>query len=206
MSTETLDSTLKPSAFEFVQVFNDEEFRDAAGGVWGQGRTGNRWQLMLTYTNRSGAARRLLWAHIGELRGKQNRLRVPLSRLSYSRTGSGGGTPLIVGAHTAGATSLSIDGASGSTDWLVGGDFITIGNELKMVTGDVDLTAGAGTIKIWPELHGDHADNTPVDVATPHGDFFLLDAQGLGAVAALVTDSDWLSPSLTITLEEDVYA
>lgn len=202
MTTETL--TVTPSSFEWEQVFNDEEFRDSAGGLFANGRTGNRWRLVLMFSNRTAAERRALWAHITELRGKRNRLRVPMSLVSYSRTGAGGGTPLLSSAHTAGATSLAFDGGSGSvTDYLKGGDFLAIGNELKMVTGDVDTTAGVGTVKIWPELHQDRANNDPLDISTPHGDFFLVEASGMGAVPH---PSDWLNPNVTLVLEEDVRA
>lgn len=202
MSTETL--TVAPSSFEIEQILNDEQFRDAAGGVWVTGRTGNRWRLALMFANRTGNTRRALWAHIGQLRGTRNRLRVPVSLIAYTAGGAGGGTPLLVGAHTAGAVTLSIDGAPTSqVDWLKGGDFITIGNELKMVTGDVDTSGGAATIPIWPELHQNRADNAPVDIATPHGDFFLVESQGIGGVPH---PSDWLNPQVTLVLEEDVYA
>lgn len=202
MSTETL--TVAPSSFEWEQVFNDEEFRTARGALFVNGQTGNRWRLILTYANRTGADLRKLWAHIGQARGKRNRIRVPLSLLNYSRTGGGGGTPLLSAAASAGATSLSFDGGSGSvTDYLVGGDFLTIGNELKMVTQDVDTTTGAGTVNIWPELHQDRADNTALDISTPHGDFFVVEASGLGAVPHR---GGWLNPTVTLILEEDVTA
>lgn len=201
MTTEAL--TVAPSKFEVEQIFNDEDFRDAIGGVWVTGRNGNRWRVVLSFGKRTGASRRALWAHIAEARGRQNRIRVPMSLLSYIRAGSGGGSPLLVGAHAAGATSLSIDGGSGTTDWLKGGDWIAVENELKLVTGDVDLTAGAGTIKIWPELHQARANNFAVDVSTPHGDFFLVDAQGMGGVPF---PNDWMNDRVVVVLEEDVYA
>lgn len=203
MSTETL--TVYPSAWEWEQVFNDEEFRDVAGGLFTRARTGNRWRLMLQFNNLTGARRQALWAHIAELRGRQNRLQVPLSLLRYVRGGAGGGAPLLVGAAVAGATSLAIDGASANiTAWLRGGDFVMIGNELKIVTGTVNTSgSGTATIKIWPELHANRADNTAVNIATPHGVFFLVQAQGMGG---LPHPSDWLNPTVTLVLEEDVYA
>lgn len=206
MSTETL--TVTPSAFELIQIFNDESFRDAAGGVWASGRNGNRWQMILTFNNLAGADRRALWAHVAQLRGQQNRLQVNASTLSYALAGAGGGTPLLVGAHSAGAVSLSIDGASNDAAWLAAGDFVSVGNELKIVTGAVTTTGGAGDIGIWPELHQDYANNAAVNISTQLGVFFLMESQGLSAVPHPADDSGtpWLSPTVTLVLEEDVYA
>ncbi len=201
MSTETL--TVKPYSFEWDQIFLDEEFRDSVGAPFVSGRNGNRWLLTLTFNNRTGDLRRSLWGHIFELRGKRNRLRVPLSLIDYVRGGAGGGTPLLSSAQNAGATSLPIDGATSVSNWLKSGDFISIGNELKAVTGSVTTSAGAGTIKIWPELHNNQANNAAVDIVTPHGDFFLIDSQGIGGVP---NPDDWLDPTVTLVLEEDVTA
>ena len=203
MTTETL--TVTPTTFEINQIINDEEFRDSHGGVWISGRNGNRWMLSLVFNNLTGAKRRDLWAHIMELGGKRNRLRVTMATLGYTREGEGGGTPLLTSQHTSGATTLAVDGGTASqTDWLVGGDWLTIGNELKIVTGDVDTIAGGvGTVKVWPEVHGTHANNDPVDVVTPHGDFFLLEAQGMGGVPH---PGDWRNPAVTLILETDVVA
>lgn len=204
MSTESL--TIAPSEFSLDQLLNDEEFRDMAGGLFVNGRTGNRWLLTLEYRNRTGSDRRTLWGHVGQARGRRNRIRVPMSLLNYSRAGAGGGSPQLVGAHSAGAVQLSIDGAAVSTTWLKSGDFIGVGNELKLVTGDVSTETaspgGAGTVNIWPELHQDYADNTAVDL-TPHGDFFVVDVQGIGGQPFR---SDWLNRSVTLVLEEDVNA
>lgn len=203
MSTEIL--TVIPSSWEWEQIFNNEEFRDTAGGLFTRSRTGNRWRLLLQFNNLSGPRRRRLWAHIAELRGKQNRLRVPMSVLNYRRGGIGGGTALLSSAQVAGSTELPVDGlGSNITGWLLGGDFVMIGNELKMVTGDVDTNgSGAALIKIWPELHQNRANNTAVFHAAPHGDFFLVSSQGMGGVPH---PGDWLNPTVALVLEEDVYA
>jgi hypothetical protein len=122
-----------------------------------------------------------------------------MSLLGYVRQGAGGGTPLLVGAHVAGATQLSIDGASNHATWLRGSDFITIGNELKMVTGDVTTSGGAGTIGIWPELHQNYADNAAVNISTPYGVFFLKAPVNM----SLKPSSEW-DTDVILALEEDV--
>ena len=202
----TAEFTVTPYSFDFEQVFNDEEFRDAGGGLFTSGRTGNRWRFTVTFKNVHGERRRALWAQIAAARGKQNRIRLPMSLLKYSREGNGGGTPLLNGAHSAGATFLLFDGGGGvgaASDYLVRGDWISIGNELKIVTADVDTSSGAGTIFIWPELHQDRADGASIEITSPHGDFFVVDAQGLGAVPGR---KRWINPTVTLVLEEDVRA
>ena len=200
----TWSLTVAPSQFVWNQLYNDESFRDANGGFWSQGRNGNRWLLTLTYRNVASTRRTSLNGLIIKSRGVQNRLRIrPDDILRYTRLGTGGGSPQLVGAHTAGDTSLSIDGGSGSTDWLRETDYISIGNELKQVEQDVDLTAGAGTINIWPELHQDYVDNTAIEIDQPHGDFVLIDHSGMSGVPF---DAQALSPSVVLTLEEDTGA
>lgn len=195
MTTETL--TISPSAVEYGQLFNDESFRDANGGVWTSGRNGNRWLLTLSYRNLTGTRRRAMWAHVVESRGQQNRIRVaPVARLGHTQAGTGGGSPVLNGGHNAGDTVLATTGGTGS---LTGGDFVTIGNELKMVT----TTAAIASIEIWPELHQDYVTSTAIEVATPHGDFVVIDASGMSAVPH---PSDVLNTALTLVLEEDTRA
>lgn len=203
MATNTLAVT--PTAFEVEQILNNEDFRDAAGGLFTNGRTGNRWVFTLTYQNRTGAERRALWAELIGAKGKQNRLRLPMSLLDYTRTGTGGGSPVVDGATNAGVTSIDINsGAISTTGWLAAGDWISIGAELKLVLADVDTDAsGDGTISFWPELHANVADQDSVNIETPFGDFFVSELSGLGGAPF---PNDWLNQSVTLVLEEDVRA
>lgn len=208
MSTGTL--TVTPSAFEFEQVFNDESFRDSAGGVWASGRNGNRWRLTLTFNNLTGAERRALWAHVAQLRGQRNRLQVNMVTLGYVRAGAFGGTPVTDGTQAAGSTSWAITGATpGVTNWIAAGDFISISNELKMCTQNADSDgSGDVVIPIWPETHTALSSGVGLSYVTVPAVFFLIEAQGLGAVPHPSDDSGtpWLSPTVTLVLEEDVYA
>lgn len=217
MTTFVLDTDLTASSFELIQLFNDEEFRTSEGGLFTSGRNGNRWELVLNWNNMVHANRRALWATIVGLNGKKHRLRVyPYRHFGYEFSGVGPGVSpnnviRLQGAHTAGATQLTVDGMDNNvTDWIRAGDFIRILNEMKMVTADVDTNgSGEGTFEIWPELHADQNDNQIVvyNADDIYADYFLVEAQGLGATPyySQSSNSKWLS-TVTVRLEEDVTA
>lgn len=204
MSTETL--TINPSRADWEQVLSERRSPPSMNGSFqSEGRTGNRWRLLLTYMNLTAADRRAVTAHGVQLRGGLNRMQVNMSTIAYARTGAGGGVPLLVGSHLAGATSLSIDGASTTvTNWLAKDDRITIGNQLCYVPQNVNTNgSGVATIPIWPELHKNYADDTPINISTPFGVFFLREPLSIpiGRFGA-----SWLTESLVLDLEQDVLA
>lgn len=204
MSTQTL--TIAPSHAGWDQVLNEDRTPPSmTGSVQITGRTGNRWAVVLTYMNLTGEDREIMWGHLMQLKGGINRLQVNMSTLAYVRSGAGGGTPLLVGAHLAGASSLSIDGASNSiTNWLKRSNWITIGNQLTAVTQSVNTNgSGQATLSIWPELHKNYADNTPINISTPFGVFFLKQPGSLDMSRFLTGIRD---ESFSLSLEMDVLA
>ena len=205
MSTETL--TLGPSSWTHGKASNDDSFRGLTGAYQTIGRTGNRLLFVLAYENLVGARRKTMEAHERQLRNRINRLQINMSTLKWVRTGAGGGTPLLVGGHLAGATALSIDGASNTiTNWLTAADYITVGNQLCEVIAPCNTSSGgAATISIWPELHKNFADNTPVDISTPFGIFLQQEPAQYGSKTVYAA-GDYLLSSLTFTLEQDVLA
>jgi len=203
MSTETL--TIAPSHADWAQMTNDETFVSVSGVTQTQGRVGNRWQLSLTFDNLSGADRRTVMGHAMQLRGMQNRLRVYLSTLGYRVGGVGGGTPILSGTHLAGAQFLSGTGAPLSfLNWVKVGDFLRIGNELKMIVQHSGTDgSGAWTTYIWPELHKTYPASTAVDIVTPYGDFYLTSPMSFSIAPG---PTDWISGAVVMSLEEDVLA
>lgn len=78
--------------------------------------------------------------------------------------GSWAGTPLLNGAHVAGAKTLAVKGFSAAATGKAG-DYLQFGSgsstRLHMVV--VDFTAdgaGAATLEIWPRLRAAYANNT----------------------------------------------
>ena len=71
------------------------------------------------------------------------------------------------GAHTQGATSLSLDGGNGSETMVAGDSFVIAGNSQRyVVTGTETLSTGANTaVAIFPALVADYSDNAAVTFA-----------------------------------------
>jgi hypothetical protein len=164
-----------PSFADWGEIYNDEESVNLNGAIQTTGQTGNRLTVTLTWLNASDERLAIASNYRALLFGKRHRLTIVPTDLGHTQRGVGGGSPLLVGAHSVGATQLSFDGASGGsvTDYLKQGDYVSVGNELKKVRIDVDTTTNAGTIEIFPELHGAHANNAPINITTPAGVFYL---------------------------------
>ena len=181
MTTYTL--AYAPASFSLSKVMNDEMFVGLNGAMQASSRTGNRFALSMSFI-RGRADYMTLTAMIDQLHGTRHRLSVPMSKLGYSRVGVGGGTPLINGNHSAGATSISLKGLPSSTTGILQpGDFLQIGNQLcRAVTiltsgGGSPLTTGSLTI--FPELHADQANGSAVNYSTPAGVFYRVSDSGL---------------------------
>jgi len=70
-------------------------------------------------------------------------------------------TPLTNGPIAAGATTLTIDGGTGTNTLLVG-DLIQIGDEQFTVTANAAAVAGAISVSVYPATKAIIADGTPV--------------------------------------------
>lgn len=80
--------------------------------------------------------------------------------------GAWAGTPLVNGAHSAGAESLALDGLTASTT-LKAADYINVGSglttHLHQLLADASANgSGQVTIDIWPPLRADLADNAAI--------------------------------------------
>ena len=95
-----------------------------------------------------------------EFFANQNR---PLTAGAYTNVTDTAGA--LVGAHTKGATSLSIDGLATAEAYEKGWK-ITIGSYDYVTQADVTTSSGAGTFTISPPLQADAADNAVVTFST----------------------------------------
>jgi hypothetical protein len=67
------------------------------------------------------------------------------------------------GAASAGATSIAVDGFTGSETFAIGDAFVIAGNAQRyVVTATATLSTGAATLSIYPALVADYADNAVV--------------------------------------------
>ncbi len=84
-----------------------------------------------------------------------------------------GASPLLNGAHSAGARTIAIDGlANGATGLEM--DMLQVGTGstacLHMVIADFAANgSGQASVEIWPELRADLLDNAAITIASPKG-------------------------------------
>ena len=95
--------------------------------------------------------------------------------------GDATGTPLVDGAVSVGDTTMTIDGlvnTDGDTVFRAG-DYISVSNNLLMVTDDATVTSGSVTVTFEPAIKINVSDNTAVEITDPKGEF-RLDADVTG--------------------------
>ena len=108
-----------------------------------------------------------------------------------STKGTENGTVLVNGSHTAGDTTIAIDGfASDTANRLQQGDFIKFNGHTKiyMVVADVTSSSGASTVTIEPPLISSLADDEAVAYDNiPFTVHLVNDIQEFGVVGASST-------------------
>jgi|TARA_X000001388_G_scaffold6831_1_gene4323 hypothetical protein len=117
--------------------------------------------------------------------GKETFTLVP-PEISSTR-GSETGTLLVNGSHTAGDTTIAIDGhASDASGVLKAGDFIKFGHDkVYMIVSDVTSSSNASTITIEPPIRSSLSDNESITYnSVPFTVFLKNDLQEFGAVSA----------------------
>ena len=108
-------------------------------------------------------------AFLTELEGDQNTFRLPIPGYDGPTTSYSGPVPLLNGAGVARSKSVTVDGLTPSSVVLAKGDYITINDELKVVTNQVvSDAAGAAIIVFQPSLRKAVADNTTVHIYDPY--------------------------------------
>lgn len=172
MTTYQVPISASSSQLEFVT--NARSFEDPfTGTIQTAARTGNRWLITLTFNNVQGTRRRIMQSFIMKLRGQENRF---FTR-DFGYVGAFGtptGTPLVDGASQTG-NSLVTDGWTASTAIFEEGDEFQVGNFLKMITADVSSNgSGQATLTFEPQLHTSPANDDPIDISEPTGQFIMI--------------------------------
>lgn len=102
------------------------------------------------------------------------------------------GTPVLVGSHAQGASSLSITGGTASGT-LLAGDMLGVGGLLLMVASDVTLNgSGAGTVQLVNRLRAAQSGGASVTWDKPTATFRLMDFTGVSYAPGLAS-----APSFT---------
>lgn len=164
-----------PSALTWRPESNSKTFRSPFNGASQTVRfPGTRWVCSLTFNNLTDEKSRRIDAIVAALDGEYGRVKIR----DWGRAGRPpAGTPVVSDANQTG-TELHSKGWTPSVEVLRIGDYITVNDELKMVTADVTSTAnGTAIIPIAPMLRSSPNAEAAIEVARPFGIFKLKDNQ-----------------------------
>ncbi|HHR4111060.1 TPA: hypothetical protein ACS50H_003287 [Salmonella enterica] len=164
-----------PASLTWRPESNTKTFRSPFNGASQTVRyPGTRWVCSLTFNNLSDDKSRRLDSLIAELDGEYGRVKIN----DWGRGGrTPAGSPVVNGANQTG-TELQTSGWTHGVVVLERGDYITVNDELKIVTADVTSTStGTATVTFAPMLRWSPPDGAAVEVAKPYGIFKLKDNQ-----------------------------
>ena len=164
-----------PASLTWRPESNTKTFRSPFNGASQTVRfPGTRWICSLTFNNLTDDKSRRIDALVAELDGEYGRVKIR----DWGRNGrSPAGSPVVSDADQMGM-ELNTKGWLPGKTVLMTGDYITVNDELKIVTADVTSSAsGSAVISIAPMLRSSPAPNAPIEVANPFGIFKLKDNQ-----------------------------
>jgi hypothetical protein len=121
---------------------------------------GQRFKFSATYPPMKRATFAPVLAFIMKQRSQKETFQIALPDLKNAK-GDVSGTVLVNGAHSAGDTTIDVDGMTGT---LKAGDFVKFGGDSKvyMVVSDATASAGSATLTIEPPLRSAISDNASV--------------------------------------------
>ena len=164
-----------PSSLTWRTESNTKTFRSPFNGASQTVRfPGTRWICSLTFNNLTDDKSRRIDALVADLDGEYGRVKIR----DWGRKGrTPAGNPVVQDENQTG-TQLSSKGWTPGKLVLRTGDYITVNDELKMVTADVTSTStGTAIIPIAPMLRTSPPVNGKIEVANPYGIFKLKDNQ-----------------------------
>lgn len=128
---------------------------------------GHLWKAKFTWSKMTREMLAPIFAFANKQRGRFGSFQIVLPNYA-TPLGVATGSPLVVGAHLAGAESISIDGFTAATTGIMkANDILKFAGHSKvyMVDADADTDgAGAVTLLLTPPLIADIADNEVVTV------------------------------------------
>jgi hypothetical protein len=167
------DWPLAPNTFDWWLESNTKTFRSDFNGSSQVARfPGSRWKCSLSYNSLDDERACVLEALVTSLDGEFGRVRM----ISYGRKGQkAAGVPVVAVADQTGL-NLITSGWTPNTDVLKVGQFITVNDELKQITGDVKSDAtGYATIPFSPQLRSSPPVGAAIETERPTGIFKLAD-------------------------------
>jgi hypothetical protein len=121
---------------------------------------GQRFKFSATYPPMRRSDFAPVLAFIMKQRSQKETFQIALPDLKNAK-GDVSGTVLVNGAHSAGDTTIDVDGMTGT---LKAGDFVKFGGDSKvyMVVSDATASAGSATLTIEPPLRSALSDDASV--------------------------------------------
>lgn len=160
---------------------------------------GDRWQGLISFSNRGGSEARQLKAFVFSLQGPAGRFDV--SPPDLDQQGTMAGTGNVSGANQTGKT-LATDGWDANQTTLFDyGDYFEVNGELKMITEPISSDAGGNaTLKFVPPIRFSPADAGPIEVTDPRARncYLTNDKQAQVAITSPIIYS------LSLAFREDV--
>jgi hypothetical protein len=121
---------------------------------------GQRFKFSASYPPMNRSEFAPVYAFIMKQRSQKETFQIALPDLKNAK-GSISGTVLVNGSHSAGDTTIDVDGMTGE---IKAGDFVKFAGDTKvyMVVSDATAVAGAATLTIEPPLRSAIADDAAV--------------------------------------------
>jgi len=150
------------ASLEWYLVSNTQTFTSPLSGVTQTLELpGAKWRASIGIKDLEAADSRVMSAFLVKLRGQSGRFSITDFR-HPTPAGAASGTPVVAGAGQTGNALLTSGWTPSTTGILLAGDYIQVGDELKMVVDDANSDAtGAATLNIEPPLR-----NSPADAST----------------------------------------
>ena len=160
----TLPTSPQFSAIGFTSEQKTITSTTDSGKMFSTQIDGQRWRFTASYPTISRTNFAPVYAFIIKQRGQQETFQVILPVLSNAR-GHENGTVLVDGAHSAGDTTITVNGHhNDGTGAFLAGDLIKFAGHTKvyMITADVNPSSNASTLNIEPPLRSDLANDEAV--------------------------------------------
>ncbi|MEQ4673986.1 hypothetical protein ABN063_05425 [Providencia vermicola] len=194
----TWPENVAPSTMSWQLFSNSQTFTSVFTGSEQTVRfPGSHWRCALTFTNLTENTSRELEVLMAQLDGESGRVKIS----NWLRPGLlNKGEPIVSVANQTG-TILQTKGWLANSIVLRKGDYITVSNELKMITDNVisDKSGGA-VVPISPILRRSPAVNEKIETVRPYG-IFKLTSNDQGSFQY----RPGVFSSVTINLKEALY-
>jgi len=186
----TWPSAVIPSSCALSWLDNTVVFKSPlSGSTRTESRAGGRWRQSITVqglTNKSQSANplHLLEGFLFRLNGAENR--AVIKDFAYSRSGPGGGTPLVRGASQTGLVLIT-DGWPVSTTVLYAGDRIGISNQMIPLAANA-TTDGTGivSLSLAHPIRTAPANNASIEIDAPNARYILTHKASFSSKPATV--------------------